>query len=153
MLKILIVDDSEMLGDLFAEFLEAVGFTITGNVRSLEEAVASAMAVRPDVAVLDYCLGADLGTDFVRRIADDQRPAVLYLSGRPLGPILTSADGEGFVQKPISLNDLALCMSAVHTLRFTGHLDHLRIPASFRPLTGPSIEIAPFDNLPAYRRA
>lgn len=153
MLKILIVDDSEMLGDLFAEFLEAVGFTITGTARSLDEAVASAKASRPDVAVLDYCLGADLGTDFVRRIADDRRPAVLYLSGRPLGPILTSADGEGFVQKPIGLSDLALCVSAVHALRVKEGLERLRIPPGFRPLTGANKEVAPFDNLPAYRRA
>ncbi|HEV2554459.1 MAG TPA: response regulator [Bosea sp. (in: a-proteobacteria)] len=108
MLKILIADDSEMLGDLFAEYLESVGFTVTGTARTLGEALTAAERTKPDAAVLDYCLGSDLGTEFVTRIVGDRRPAVLYLSGKPLEHILTQADGEAFVQKPISLSDLAL---------------------------------------------
>lgn len=153
MLKILIADDSEMLGDLFAEYLNAVGFNVTGTARTLNEALALADAAQPDVAVLDYCLGCDVGTEFVRRLAKHRRPAILYLSGKPLANVLTSADGEGFVQKPIGLSDLALCVSAVHDLRMKGFIETVSIPAALKQLTGSTREASLLDPMRGHLRA
>jgi len=58
---------------------------------------------RPDVAVVDYYIGSHLGTEIINQLPASTRPAVLYLSGKPLEDVLVKSDGEGFIQKPVSL--------------------------------------------------
>lgn len=132
MLKVLIVDDSEMLRELFAEYLDTAGFRVVGVVGTVPEAAKIAAAERPDVALLDYHLGRHLGSEIFAHVPPARRPAVLYLSGRPLGQTLTRDDGEGYIQKPVGLGDLATALTAVWAMRTAGSAADTVIPKCLR---------------------
>ncbi|MET3890289.1 DNA-binding response OmpR family regulator [Bosea sp. OAE506] len=132
MLKVLIVDDSEMLRELFAEYLEAVGFCVVGVVGTVPEAIEAAHAKCPDVALLDYQLGRQLGPEIFAQVPPPQRPAILYLSGRPLDQMLTTANAEAYIQKPVSLQDLAAALTAVWVRRTSGSASNIAVPNCLR---------------------
>lgn len=138
MLSVLIVDDSEMLRELFAEYLAQTGFRIMGVVGTVAEAVEIAISRRPDLALVDYHLGRQLGTEIISGVPSESRPAVLYLSGSPLDRTLTRDDGEGFIQKPVGLADLVLALMAVWELKASGTSDSVTVPAGLRWLPGAS---------------
>ena len=135
MLKILIAEDNEMLGDLFEDYLSEVGFEVVGVARTVGDAVDLAVSHRPDVAVVDYRMGGHLGTEIIRQLPASSRPAILYLSGEPLARVLTKADGEGFIQKPVSLHDLAKALSVAWELRSNSSITAHPVPAGFFKLS------------------
>ncbi len=135
MLKILIAEDNEMLGDLFEDYLNEVGFNVVGVARTVGDAVDLAISHQPDVAVVDYRMGSDLGTEIIRQLPRTSRPAILYLSGEPLARVLTKADGEGFIQKPVSLDALAKALSVAWELRSNSFITSQPVPAGFFTLS------------------
>ncbi len=138
MLKILIAEDNIMLGDLFEDYLTVVGYDVVGVARTIEEAVALAVLHEPDVAIVDYRLGNnELGTQIRSQIANRSNTAVLYLSGEPLGALLTKADGEGFIQKPVGLDDLDRALRLTWSLKTKGHDAGHPVPPGFRKLPDP----------------
>lgn len=133
--SVTIVDDSEMLRELFADYLEQVGFEVLGVFGTVSDAVESIAARRPDIALVDYHLGRQLGTEIFCCGRPEGRPAVLYLSGTPLAQTLTAESGEAFIQKPVSLADLALALNAVWQLRISGTSQGVDVPAGLRWLS------------------
>ncbi|KPH73661.1 response regulator [Bosea vaviloviae] len=131
MLKILIAEDNDMLASLFKDYLSQVGFDVVGVARTVGDAVDLAITHQPDVAVVDYRIGSRLGTEIVRQLPLTSRPAILYLSGEPLGRVLTKADGEGFIQKPVSLDDLAKALSLAWQIRSNSVAASQPVPARF----------------------
>lgn len=131
MLKILIAEDNDMLGSLFQDYLTQVGFDVVGVARTVGDAVDMAISHQPHVAVVDYRIGSHLGTEIVRQLPCASRPAVLYLSGEPLARVLTKADGEGFIQKPVSLDDLAKALSLAWEIRSSSVSTSQPVPARF----------------------
>jgi DNA-binding NarL/FixJ family response regulator len=135
MLKVLIVEDSAILGELFSDYLSLVGYEVVGVARTIVEAVNLTTLHRPNVAVVDYRLGNDeFGTQLRPQISQKSDLAVLYLSGAPLGTLLSREDGEGFAQKPISLDDLDQSVRLVWSIKMNGHASGERIPGSFHKL-------------------
>lgn len=134
--SVTIVDDSEMLRELFADYLEQVGFEVLGVFGTVSDAVESIAARRPDIALVDYHLGRQLGTEIFSCGQKQGRPAVLYLSGTPLAQTLTAESGEAFIQKPVSLADLALALNAVWHVRTSGTSQGVEVPAGLRWLSG-----------------
>ena len=121
MLKVLITEDDAMLRNLFSDYLDLVGYEVVGAASTIDEAVILAARHAPDVALVDYRLGNhELGTELKSRLPADCAAAILYLSGDPLHRVLTSQHGEGFIQKPVGLDELDQALRAVWAIKSQG---------------------------------
>jgi DNA-binding response OmpR family regulator len=138
MLKVLVVEDSEVLGELFKDFLTLTGYDVVGVAQTLDEAAGLAHLYDPDLAVVDFRLGGgEFGTKLPTLIGDRSNLGILYVSGDALSRELTRRDGEGFVQKPVGMNDLDRCLRAVRAIKMQGHCEEERRPACFHALPDP----------------
>ena len=125
MLKVLITEDDAMLRNLFSDYLDLVGYEVVGVASTIDEAVILAARHAPDVALVDYRLGNhELGTALKARLPADSAAAILYLSGDPLQRVLTNRDGEGFIQKPVGLDELDQALRAVCAIKSRGSRVH-----------------------------
>lgn len=135
MLKVLIAEDNVILADILEDFLNGQDFEVCGLARTADEAVSLANLHHPDVAVLDFRLADGArGSDVRTRLQDNDQMGILFVSGDPLKKILTTADGEAYIQKPYGMNDLARALRIVHNLKLTGHVSSAPFPKGFNLL-------------------
>lgn len=116
---ILVVDDDELLNELFCHFLQAKGFnTITAH------SMAAAMKIlesgtKIDLIVLDYQLTDGNGLELLSNINEQellQNPPVIMISGNENTSFLESCFASGvadYIIKPVNLSLLALKVSAL----------------------------------------
>ncbi|MCU1405104.1 MAG: response regulator [Glaciihabitans sp.] len=69
--KVLVVDDSEELGDLMSNYLVKAGCTVTA-VRNAEDAIAAYLQDTPDMAIVDLLLPGMNGWEFMSRLREDR---------------------------------------------------------------------------------
>ncbi len=70
-IRVLIVDDHAVFRDSMARALRSEnGLEITGHCGTVDEGLASARSHPPDVVILDYDLGYERGTRYVREAAE-----------------------------------------------------------------------------------
>ncbi|WP_030452353.1 response regulator transcription factor [Herbidospora cretacea] len=118
MIRILVADDEHLIREAVAGLLELVdGFEVVGWAASGDEAVATALRVRPDVALLDLQMpGAD-GIEVARRLAAGLPGCgcvILTSHGRPGYLKAALAAGvRGFLPKTTSARDLAAAVRKV----------------------------------------
>jgi DNA-binding NarL/FixJ family response regulator len=103
-LTCLIVDDSLEFFEAARQLLAEDGVTVVGFAATSDEAVEEALALRPDVALVDIALGAESGFDVARRLAGlpDGRPPVVLISaesGSELAELVDASGARGFVSK------------------------------------------------------
>jgi DNA-binding NarL/FixJ family response regulator len=100
---VLIVDDHVPYRRLARRLLEAGGLTIVGEAADGPSALAAAMALRPEVVLLDVLLPGVDGFAVARQLAAlDEPPLVVLTSSRDrveLEARLTQAPAAGFLQK------------------------------------------------------
>lgn len=136
MLKVLIVEDNVMLADILEDSLVSGGYNVCGVAYSVDEAVILADLHQPDIAVLDFRLDdGDYGSHIGPRLQPNNM-AILYVSADDLGDTLTSMDGEAYIQKPYSINDLLLSVHIVHEIRTNGNFFPAICPRTFHRLKG-----------------
>jgi CheY-like chemotaxis protein len=118
----LIVEDDRGLAVVFAQALQAAGFT-TGIVPDGDQALARLALATPDVVVLDLQLPGPSGTDILRRIRADARFAktcVIVATGHSRMADLLQDQADLVLIKPISftqLRDLAGRLAPVVSAR------------------------------------
>ena len=121
MLKVLIAEDDMILGDMLEEFLTIQGYDICGVARTVGEAVLLADLHKPDLAVFDFRLSdGELGSQIRPLLEDRFSMGILYVSGDPLGRVLTKADGEAYIQKPYALADLVQALETIRQIKTVG---------------------------------
>jgi DNA-binding NarL/FixJ family response regulator len=103
-LTCLIVDDSLDFLEAVTQLLAEDDVTVVGFAATPAEAVEKALALRPDVALVDVELGAVSGLDVVRRLAGlpaGGPPVVLVSaeSGAELAELVDASGARGFVSK------------------------------------------------------
>lgn len=120
-MKVLIAEDSALLADVLEEVLTRRGYEVVGIARTVKEAVALADLHSPELAVLDYRLAqGGLGTHIRPLLADKLSVGILFVSADPLETILTSEDGDAYIQKPYMFDQLIEALRLVENVRARG---------------------------------
>ncbi|GLX96970.1 response regulator transcription factor [Herbidospora sp. NBRC 101105] len=118
MIRILVADDEHLIREAVAGLLELVDdFEVVGRAASGDEAVATALRVRPDVALLDLQMPGPDGIEVARRLAAEAPGCgcvILTSHGRPGYLKAALAAGvRGFLPKTTSARDLAAAVRKV----------------------------------------
>jgi two-component system, response regulator PdtaR len=117
-LRLLVVENNALLRPLIAEMLNVLGHEIIGYADTALTALAEAERKRPDVVLMDVELdGAGDGIDAACAIRNSLGIRSLFLTGRTdSGTRARSvlADPIGYVQKPLTLGELAAALARVH---------------------------------------
>ena len=112
--QVLIVEDEAIVSMDLRYRLEALGYTVTAEAKSGEEAVESASSLQPDLVLMDIGLSGEIdGIDAAAQIRDQFDVPVVYLTDHadvatlkrakltePFGyivkPYLESTEGHGW---------------------------------------------------------
>ena len=109
---VLVVDDEEDVLFLLRVNLALNGFAVH-DARDGEEAVASALQLRPDCVLLDWMMPGMDGLDVCRSLRSDPRTrdcAIIFLSAKARPEDQASAleaGADDYVVKPFDMDDLA----------------------------------------------
>ncbi|WP_342378245.1 response regulator [Myxococcus stipitatus] len=109
--RVLVVDDFDDAREMYAEYLEFVGFEVE-TAKDGAEAVEKAQSSEPDIILMDLSLPIMDGWEATRRIKQDSRTRdipVMALSGHVLSGNAEHARQAGadeFVAKPCLPQDL-----------------------------------------------
>ena len=112
MTRILVADDEHLIRDAIAGLLDLEDdFEVVGRAASGDEALATALRVRPDVALLDLQLPGPDGIEVARRLATELpacRCVIVTSHGRP-GYLKSAlaAGVRGFLPKTVSSRTFA----------------------------------------------
>jgi two-component system nitrate/nitrite response regulator NarL len=153
MIRIAIVDDHVLLGQVLAHELESHGFDV--HVAELSQDLVGEIALlEPDIVLLDLELGPDMppGTDLVLPLAETGA-AVIVLTGVENGIVLAKcleSGAQGIIPKDTAFDDLVDQISAsIETGELAPsmavRLDLLQSLASHRRKVGVALE--PFADL------
>ncbi len=118
MIRILVADDEHLIRDAVAGLLDLDDdFAVVGQAASGDEAIATALRVRPDVALLDLQMPGPDGIEVARRLAAELPGCgcvILTSHGRPGYLKAALAAGvRGFLPKTTSARDLAQAVRKV----------------------------------------
>ncbi|MCP3098289.1 response regulator [Myxococcus sp. K15C18031901] len=109
--RVLVVDDFDDAREMYAEYLEFVGFEVD-TARDGAEAVAKAQEGDPDIILMDLSLPIMDGWEATRRLKEDTRTRnipVMALTGHVLAgnaEHAREAGADDFVAKPCLPQDL-----------------------------------------------
>ncbi|MFI9556090.1 response regulator [Nonomuraea endophytica] len=118
MIRVLVVDDEELVRSGLRMILEAAGgISVVGEARDGDEAVTAAARLRPEVVLMDVRMpGADGLTAAARILAGERAPKVVMLTTFDLDEYVHEAlrlGAVGFLLKDTPPRELA---AAVHTV-------------------------------------
>jgi CheY-like chemotaxis protein len=106
--RVLIIDDCQELLSIHCTMLEIAGFETEGHGSGFEALQRLSGADKPDLIILDYCLGDMSGLEFIEQL-ERERPditndvPVLYLTGVDN---IQRGKAAGLLQKPTTMNQL-----------------------------------------------
>ena len=114
--RVLVVDDEPMLGELLATALRYEGWQVEAALTG-RAAVRTAATLDPDVVVLDVMLPDMTGFDVLRRLREARpRVPVLFLTARDAVEDRIAgltAGGDDYVTKPFSLEEVVARLRAL----------------------------------------
>jgi DNA-binding NarL/FixJ family response regulator len=91
MIRILIADDDEIIREALTEFLSAKGFDVVGEAADGAEAIDAAIALRPDVVLVDIRMPRVNGIEAIQRIAAEVPTARMLALSAYDDPALSSS--------------------------------------------------------------
>jgi two-component system, NarL family, response regulator len=120
-LRCLVADDHPALVAAVSDFLESQGFEVVGRARDGLAAVASALELKPDVALVDYRMphleGAELLAQ-LRENAPDMLIAVYTAdSDQSIVSVVFDAGAHALILKDAPLTDLVQALDAIRAGR------------------------------------
>ena len=131
-LRVVVVDDQELVRTGFAMILEKAGLDVVGQGADGADGVALAASLRPDVVLMDVRMPGVDGIEATRRItAMDDAPRVLVLTTFDLDEHVfaaVEAGASGFLLKDVNPDDLA------HAVRVVARGEAMLAPALIRRL-------------------
>lgn len=94
-IKVLIVDDNDLVAKTLARCCEPPDFEVVALANSTDSAVRAAEAYRPHVALVDYRLGADNGIATARRLLEIDPTLTVIISTADPDPVVEEARQAG----------------------------------------------------------
>jgi DNA-binding NarL/FixJ family response regulator len=144
MIRVLVVDDQELVRDAFAVLLSLCDdIEVVGQAANGVEAVARAINERPDVVLMDIRMPEMDGLEATRRLADDSRTAACRVL------ILTTFDLDEYVFEALRLGASGFLLKDTKRDQL---VDAVRIVAAGESLLSPKVTsrlIAEFAQQPA----
>jgi DNA-binding response OmpR family regulator len=104
-LRILVVEDDPLLGELLSEMLETMGHEVCGIESTAAEAVSAAFRHKPDLMIIDAWLRDGSGVSAAEKACVPRFIPHFFISGEIAG-IKTSKPGAIAIQKPFREADL-----------------------------------------------
>jgi DNA-binding NarL/FixJ family response regulator len=112
-LRCLLVDDNEHFLAAARDLLEREGLAVAGVAGRIEQALALAAELRPDVALVDINLGEESGFDLAARLHPIPVIMISTHAGDDYADLIEASPAIGFVSK------IALSARAVQDLLAT----------------------------------
>ena len=113
-IKILIVEDDDVLARIITWRLTNLGYEVCGRASSGTEAMELLLREQPDLILMDINLKGDIdGIETTTRIKKEFRLPVIYLTSHSDGSTLERAKAtrpDGFVLKPFGDQDLRVAI-------------------------------------------
>ncbi|WP_294532723.1 response regulator [uncultured Rhodoblastus sp.] len=113
-LRVMIVEDDEMIAGLLAELIEALGYEVCAVESSENGAVAAARHSRPDLMIVDAHLQNGSGMGAVDRINGSETISHIYVTGDAKTVKILKPDAT-VLQKPYFELDLVLAIQSALT--------------------------------------
>lgn len=106
--RVLVADDDDEFREALAEIITLEGWQVW-QARNGEEALRSALELRPDVLVLDQRMPSLSGVEVVRRLrAEGSRvPVVFVTASHEIEELALSVDVRCHLRKPFGFDELA----------------------------------------------
>ncbi len=108
--RILVVDDDQTTANVMQLYLENFGFNVPDTAFSGTEAIEKAKKLKPDLVLMDICLGKGLdGIDSAKAIMIELLIPVIYVTAHSDEKTLKRAqmtNPYGFINKPLREIDL-----------------------------------------------
>jgi DNA-binding NarL/FixJ family response regulator len=99
-LRVLIVDDHEIYRTACRALLRTEGLNVVADLALGDQALMAAIALKPDVAIVDVSHGNESALDLARRLRALQgAPAVVLTSSSGRSALNAKLDGFGFIAK------------------------------------------------------
>ena len=104
-LRCLLVDDSDAFLEAASDLLRGEGVTVVGVASNTADALRQALALRPDVVLVDIGLGDESGFDLARLLALDGQAGgaeVIMVSARAemdYSELIAASSAAGFLTK------------------------------------------------------
>jgi len=112
--RILVVEDERIIALNLKENLEALGYGVVGIAASGEKAVKKALALHPDLVLMDIWLQGDMdGICAAQQIWDELQIPVIYLTGHSDKITLERAKVTapfGYILKPVNERQLSVAI-------------------------------------------
>jgi two-component system, response regulator PdtaR len=108
-LRIMVVEDEGLVATGLRAQLKAIGHQVVGLARDGEEAVAMAAELAPDLILMDIRLPHLDGLEAARRILQQRRVPVIFISAYSeanLAQAASAIGGFGYLLKPVDRQDL-----------------------------------------------
>jgi DNA-binding NarL/FixJ family response regulator len=102
-LRCLIVDDSAVFADAARDLLTCQGITVVGVAASSCEALRRFEELRPDVTLVDICLGPESGFDLAEQLHRVASPSPVILvsthAAQDFAEMIAASPAVGFLAK------------------------------------------------------
>lgn len=105
-LRILVVEDEALIGELFADVLVGLGHDVCAIAANELDAISAAHRYRPDLMIVDVRLGLGSGVSAVVEIMRHGFIPHVFISGDP-SAVIALRPGAVTLQKPFFASDLS----------------------------------------------
>jgi two-component system, response regulator PdtaR len=105
-LRVLVVEDDDVIGILLAEMLEEMGHNVCAIEATEADAIAAAVRCRPNLMIVDVRLGDGSGVAAVEEILGTGPVPHVFVSG-DTSRVRALRPGAVVIQKPFRESDLA----------------------------------------------
>jgi PAS domain S-box-containing protein len=110
MKSIMIVDDEVLIATQLQEYLESMGYPVSGLARRGDEAVAKARSLRPDLILMDIRMDGGMdgitAAEIIRREMDIPVIFVTAYGNEQIVERAKTVEPVGFITKPFALEEL-----------------------------------------------
>lgn len=110
MIKIFVVEDDDLIRDIYREILDFMGYEVIGYATNGEEAIDmfKRFPVKPDLTIMDYRLPLKNGLDAMKEIlqCDGSCKVIFASADNTIKDKAMESGAIGFIEKPFNFQKI-----------------------------------------------